>query len=269
MKVVVLGSNGMLGRYVTKYLSPNYNLLALTRNDFNFGHANKNEINDYLTSLNLNYGDTIINCAGIIKPQISVVGEYETILVNSAMPHVIANYCNERNINFVHATTDCIYSGNKGMYTEEDPMDVEDIYGVSKAMGESHKATNLRVSIIGEELNQSRSLVEWIKSSQGKTVNGFIDHNWNGITCLEWVKLIEEMLISGSFWKGTVHAYSPEPVTKAELVQLVSNIYKLDIKVNEVASNKPCDRTLDSAKLQLVKKSLEQQIQEMKEFSLE
>ena len=148
-------------------------------------------------------------------------------------------------------------------------MDVDDIYGVSKALGESSKATNIRVSIIGEEYGQARSLVEWIKSSSNKTVNGFIDHLWNGITCLEWAKLVESMLVSGEFWKGTVHACSPKSVTKAELVQMVSDIYGLNIKVNATYSNKACDRTLSSVKLNLIKKSLSEQIKEMKEFSLE
>jgi dTDP-4-dehydrorhamnose reductase len=148
-------------------------------------------------------------------------------------------------------------------------MDVSDIYGVSKAMGESEKATNIRVSIIGEEYGQARSLVEWIKSSKDKTVNGFIDHLWNGITCLEWAKLVENMIQTSDFWKGTVHAYSPKAVTKAELVQMVSEIYDLNIKVNATHSNKSCDRTLSSVKLNLIKKPLAEQIKEMKEFSLE
>lgn len=269
MKVVVLGSSGMLGRYVTKYLSANYEVVPITRKDFDFAFANKSMVNKFLDSQNFKYGDVLINCIGIIKPQIAVVGEYESIFINSALPHVLADYCDKYKINFIHATTDCIYSGDKGSYTEEDPMDVDDIYGVSKALGESSKATNIRVSIIGEEYGQARSLVEWIKSSKDKTVNGFIDHLWNGITCLEWAKLVESMLVSGEFWKGTVHAYSPKSVTKAELVQMVSDIYDLNIKVNATHSNKACDRTLSSVKLNLIKKSLSEQIKEMKEFSLE
>ena len=269
MKIVVFGATGMLGRYVTKYLSQNYEVIPVTRKDFDFAKANQSMVNKFLDSLNFQFGDVLINCIGIIKPQITVVGEYESIFINSAFPHIVAEYCDKNKINFIHATTDCIYSGDKGMYTEEDPMDVSDIYGVSKAMGESEKATNIRVSIIGEEHGQARSLVEWIKSSKDKTVNGFIDHLWNGITCLEWAKLVENMIQTGDFWKGTVHAYSPKAVTKAELVQMVSDIYDLNIKVNATHSNTSCDRTLSSVKLNLIKKPLSEQIKEMKEFSLE
>jgi dTDP-4-dehydrorhamnose reductase len=269
MKIVVFGATGMLGRYVTKYLSQNYEVIPVTRKDFDFAKANQSMLNKFLDSLNFQFGDVLINCIGIIKPQIAVVGEYESIFINSAFPHVVAEYCDKNKINFIHATTDCIYSGDKGMYTEEDPMDVSDIYGVSKAMGESEKATNIRVSIIGEEYGQARSLVEWIKGSKDKTVNGFIDHLWNGITCLEWAKLVENMIQTDDFWKGTVHAYSPKAVTKAELVQMVSDIYDLNIKVNATHSNKSCDRTLSSVKLNLIKKPLSEQIKEMKEFSLE
>lgn len=270
MKIIVLGSGGMLGRYVTKYLSPNYNVIATTRKDFNFANANKALVNEYLDSFNLAQGDVIINCMGIIKSQISSIGELESILINSAVPHMIADYCESLSVNVVHATTDCIYSGDRGMYTEDDPMDVHDIYGVTKALGESPKATNVRVSIIGEEVGQARSLVEWIKSSSGKTVNGFTDHKWNGVTCLEWAKFVESMIISGEFWKGTVHVYSPQPVTKAELVQMVSDVYDLGLTVNVTTSNKACDRTLDSVKMHnLIKRTLREQVEEMKEFNLE
>jgi dTDP-4-dehydrorhamnose reductase len=151
MKIVVFGATGMLGRYVTKYLSQNYEVIPVTRKDFDFAKANQSMLNKFLDSLNFQFGDVLINCIGIIKPQIAVVGEYESIFINSALPHIVAEYCDKNKINFIHATTDCIYSGDKGMYTEQDPMDVSDIYGVSKAMGESEKATNIRVSIIGEE----------------------------------------------------------------------------------------------------------------------
>jgi dTDP-4-dehydrorhamnose reductase len=104
----------------------------------------------------------------------------------------------------------------------------------------------------------------------GKTVNGFTDHKWNGVTCLEWAKFVESMIISGEFWKGTVHVYSPQPVTKAELVQMVSDVYELGLTVNTTTSNKSCDRTLDSVKMHnLIKRTLREQVEEMKEFSLE
>jgi dTDP-4-dehydrorhamnose reductase len=269
MKLVILGSSGMLGRYVTKYFSKNYDVLPLTRKDIDFGKSSKESIYEYFSSINLQPKDTIINCTGIIKPQISVVGEYESIFVNSALPHVIAKYCHERDLNFIHPTTDCIYSGEKGMYTEEDQTDVSDMYGLSKAMGESELATNIRVSIIGEELGQSRSLVEWVKSSKDKQVKGFTDHKWNGITCLEWAKLVESMLTDFSLWKGTVHAYCPEVVTKAELVKMISDVYDLNLDVVETTSNKACDRTLDSIKMHLIKKPLLEQLIEMRDFSLE
>lgn len=270
MKIIVLGSAGMLGKYVTKYLSPNYNVIPLTRKDFDFSNANKSQVNEFLDTFELTQGDVIINCMGIIKSQIASIGELESIVINSSTPHIIADYCIDRNVNIVHATTDCIYSGDRGMYTENDPMDVHDIYGVTKALGESEKATNVRVSIIGEEVGQARSLVEWIKSNKGKTVNGFSDHKWNGVTCLEWAKFVESMIISGEFWKGTVHVYSPQPVTKAELVQMVSDVYDLGLTVNVTTSNKACDRTLDSVKMHnLIKRALREQVEEMKEFSLE
>jgi dTDP-4-dehydrorhamnose reductase len=97
----------------------------------------------------------------------------------------------------IHPTTDCVYSGLKGSYNEDDKYDVSDVYGMSKAMGEPSNCTVIRTSIIGEELENKKSFLEFVRNSDSE-INGWDDHYWNGITCYQYCKIIDK-----KFW-GTV-----------------------------------------------------------------
>jgi hypothetical protein len=96
----------------------------------------------------------------------------------------------------------CVFNGAEGGYVESSPHTAMDIYGRSKSLGESESATIIRTSIIGEELSNKLSLVEWVKSQAGKSVNGYLNHFWNGITCLQFAKICDYMLKNDLFWKG-------------------------------------------------------------------
>ena len=181
---------------------------------------------------------------------------------------MLADLCQQYNIKLIHPTTDCVYTGEKGNYNENDPYDVGDVYGMSKALGEPKNCTVIRTSIIGEEIGQSRSLIEWIKSNKGGEINGFDDHIWNGVTCLQFAKICQEMINKNIFWEGIKHVHS-NSVNKYELLNIVNDVYELGIKINKVKSAKSIDRSISSIySLPLTIPSLEVQIQEMSEFLL-
>lgn len=140
----------------------------------------------------------------------------------------------------------CVFSGNYGQYTETTPHDCIDVYGKTKSLGEPTNCTVVRSSIIGEEAGQSRSLIEWIKSMKDKSANGYTNHLWNGVTCLQMAKIFENIIANNKYWKGTRHVFSPDSVTKYELVKLVSDVYNLNINVTPVEAGIPCDRTLST-----------------------
>lgn len=268
MKIYILGSNGMLGRYATKYLSKKNDVVQINRDLLDASEQTESSLEFILTKIGVKKDDVIINCVGTIKPRVDQLGDLNAIKVNSVFPRLLANVCEKNGWNMIHPTTDCVYSGTKGKYNESDKYDVDDVYGMSKALGEPNNCTIIRTSIIGEEVNQKRSLVEWVKSQKNNKVNGFLNHYWNGITCLEWSKLVEQILINKDFWKGVKHFMSPTQVTKFEMVKMISDTFNLDIEVNPVDSDYLVDRTLSSNfESNYVIKELKEQIEEMKSFS--
>ena len=142
------------------------------------------------------------------------------------------------------------------------------MYGRTKSLGEPLTCSVFRTSIIGEEKGTKRSLVEWIKSNGGAQVNGFTNHLWNGLTCLQVAKCIEKMINENLFWQGVRHVHSPSPVNKLELVQLVSETYQLNLTVNPKETDQKCDRTLTTLYPIFDIPELKTQVAEMKEFRL-
>ena len=169
----------------------------------------------------------------------------------------------------IHPTTDCVFTGEKGSYIETDKHDISDVYGRTKSLGEPNNCTVVRTSIIGEEVGQGRSLVEWVKSNKNNNVFGFTNHYWNGVTCLEFAKICQKIIITNDYWLGVKHIHS-NTLNKKELVELISNVYNLNISVTPKETPIMCDRSINSIHSTVKKMlipTLEEQIKEMKEFS--
>jgi dTDP-4-dehydrorhamnose reductase len=268
MKIYVLGAKGMLGRYISTYFKTRgFYVVDINRDTLDASNVTQIELRAKLFHLEIKKDDVIINCMGTIKPRIDALGDLNGILVNSVFPRLLANVSEDMGSHLIHPTTDCVYSGLKGSYNENDKYDVSDVYGMSKAMGEPNNCTVVRTSIIGEEVNQGRSLVEWVKSSANKTVNGFTNHFWNGVTCLQFAKICEQIINTNNFWTGIKHIHS-NTLNKQELVQMISDVYNLNITVTPVETSIACDRSMSTIHITgIVVPPLKQQIEEMKEFS--
>lgn len=269
--IIILGSSGMLGKYLFKYFnSKDYSVIGINRDVIDASKMTELRLRAILESdLKISGDDIIINCMGTIKPRVDALGDLNAIQVNSVFPRILANVCKDLGIKLIHPTTDCVYTGSKGSYNENDKYDVSDVYGMSKAMGEPNNCTVIRTSIIGEEVGQGRSLVEWVKSSANKTVNGFTNHYWNGVTCLQFAKICEEIINNNLFWDGIKHIHS-NTLNKLELVQTLSSVYGLNITVNPTETQYMCDRSMSTIHntLDFIKiPTLEEQIKEMKDFS--
>lgn len=263
MRAYVFGHTGMLGRYVYTYLqSQGLDVVGVGRKQTNALYPQEGRIVPLFTK-----GDVVINCVGAI-PQRGAYSKHDFVLINSAFPHFLSEFCIENGLHFIHATTDCVFSGSGHNYDEKSLHTAEDIYGKSKSLGEPAEATIIRTSIIGEELFNKKSLLEWVKSNKGNTVDGYTNHIWNGITCLEFAKICANVISTDNYWKGVKHIHSPGFVNKRELVQLISDIYNLNITVNPVAPGLRNDKTLmsvrDDIKYNLV--SLEYQLTEQMGF---
>ena len=275
MKVFVFGSNGMLGRYLCKYLKDNnfhkLSIVALSRDELDLSDTTESEIEKTLSKYNISDNDIVLNAAGIINVLVDEVGEKVTEHINSLFPNMLANVCQKLNLKMIHITTDCVFSGDVGWYTEKDKHDCYDVYAKTKSEGEPKNCCVIRTSIIGEEVNHKRSLIEWIKSMKGKDASGFTNHTWNGLTCLELSKVIEKIILNNWEWTGVRHIHSPDVVTKRELLSIVNSVYDLNINIVDKETEKNCYRSLSSL-YSLEKydiKTIEEQVKELHTFEKE
>lgn len=245
MKAILFGSKGMLGRYISKFLKEKgYDVINLSREDFNITKATYKNIYSLINKYN--NINVVINCAAVIKPRIKETGEANTLIINSVFPRILADVCESKNINCIHISTDGVFSGTIGSYTEDDSAFVLDFYGQTKLLGEPNNCTVMRVCPIGEEINQTRSLIEWVKSCKNGTANGFTNHIWNGLTGLQVAKVIYTMVSQNIFWKGFRHIYSPQPVSKSELLHIINDIYQLNIDITDMEGPTAVDRSLST-----------------------
>ena len=264
MKIYLFGSNGMLGSYIHNYLNGTHQIIPLTRKELDLSKVDVSKFKNYITNI-VTKDDLIINAAGVIKQR-----DYnllDMILVNSVFPNILAQIKTELKCNVIHITTDCVFNGKFGEYTEDDSHDCLDDYGKSKSLGENVINTNIRTSIIGEEKYNKKSLLEWVISNKGKTINGYENHLWNGVTCLELSKQIKQIIINKKYWAGTRHIFSPNTVSKFELTNIINEIYNLNITVNKFNTNNKCYRNLKTIYNNPVLLNLYDQIKEMKEFN--
>ena len=270
-KIFILGCDGMLGRYMYKYLFNIYEVYPINRSNYDVLNDNFNNLKKILIPNSI-----LINCIGII-PQSNEKNDSLYLKINCIFPNMLSVLCNELNIKFIHITTDCVFSGKKGNYTENDVHDETNIYGLSKSLGEPNNCTVIRTSIIGEELKSKKSLLEWVISNDNKDskkvteINGYTDHYWNGVTCLQLSKIIKYIIDNNLYWNGIKHFFSPSSVSKYELIKLIILIYNLNIKVNK-CTNTYTNKTLNTINthelLNYKIPELKEQINELKHFNI-
>ena len=263
--ILIFGANGMLGRYMASYfdLIPEFKVIRIMRNQIDAQYVTNEKLKAFLDNYKNAY---VINCIGKI-PQRGNEDIRSYIQINSIFPYILSNCCTITQNKLIHITTDCVYTGKKGRYTEIDEHDEKNIYGLSKSLGEPNDVCIIRTSIIGEEIENKKSLLEWVKNNQNKHIDGFVNHYWNGVTCLQLCKIVHKMIIDNIFWKGVRHIYSPNTLSKYDMVKCISNIYQLNILINPKETIK-IDKSLSSINDIIFEiPSIENQIIQLKEFS--
>lgn len=252
MKIVILGSTGMLGNAVGKYFVSEYgeDSVYLSYRNKDVAYGNSFEFDAVKSVKNGEFDipecDYLINAVGVIKPFMSQ-SPSEAIMINSVFPHALSKWCNASGVKMIHITTDCVFSGAKGNYSENDLHDALDNYGKSKSIGEPTDCMVIRTSIIGEEIHKKASLVEWIKAQAGKTAKGFTNHLWNGVTTSQYANVCDQIIKKGLYAPSLYHVFS-NIVTKEELLRMVNEKFNLGISIEPVAANESVDRTLTTVK---------------------
>lgn len=203
-------------------------------------------------ALNVSQPEVIINCIGVIKQLPTARDPIVSLTVNSLFPHRLANLCQTTAVRLIHISTDCIFSGRKGMYTEDDISDAEDLYGRTKFLGEvsGRSCLTLRSSILGRELNTSNGLVEWFLSNRGSKVFGYTKAIYSGFTTLAFAKVIADVIERQPQLSG-VYNVSSEPISKYEILCLLREAYNLEIEI-EPDEEVQINRSLDSSRFRAV-----------------
>ena len=258
-KILILGSTGMLGYAIKKYMAEkDYEIFFTTRNKKDLKNRNEIEFDFEKNSLkNLLYDlpqiDYVINCIGAIPQKYDVdseVGIRNMIELNSALPAALETESKLNGFKVIQIGTDCVFSGDKGSYVENSLQDSSDIYGLSKILGEilSPSAMSLRCSIIGDYDESNASLHNWLLSQTSDSlVKGFTNHYWNGITTHAFARLIHGIITGGLFRSGTQHIIPAEEISKFELLKIIarSNL-RNDLVIEPYDHPLPINRTLSS-----------------------
>ena len=196
--------------------------------------------------------DVIVNCVGVVKQLPAAADPYLAVGINSLLPHRLARWCGDAGARLVHVSTDCVFDGARGGYRESDPPDAADLYGRSKALGETTPrqtaAVTLRTSFVGRELGRpTHGLLEWLLGQDGRAVDGFAGVVYSGLTSLELAGVIRRVVRRHQALAGVYQVGGPA-ITKYDLLRLMVEVYGLEIEVRR-ASEPVIDRSLVSDRL--------------------
>jgi len=242
-KTAILGIDGMLGSAVYQVLNKEkINVIGFNRKNIDAQLIDINDLKAYLTGF-----DYLINCIGIIKPYIHDDNPDEVkraIEVNALFPYKLSQ-CGGK---VIQIATDCVYDGVKGNYLETDKHNALDVYGKSKSLGEVHAENfmNLRCSIIGPEKKNNLSLLEWFrKQPKNANINGFLNHQWNGISTFAFGKICSGIIKNNFWFNGLQHIVPTDTLNKSDMLKVFSKVFSRDdITIKEINAQESVDRTI-------------------------
>ncbi|MBF6606033.1 MAG: sugar nucleotide-binding protein [Chloroflexi bacterium] len=234
--VFVVGHRGMLGTAVRRYLDELGHRVLTTDLRFTGGATDP-----LIEQVERSDAEVIVNCAGVLSSNAAT--EAEMLVSNALLPLQLGARLGEGRL-FIHASTDGVFSGERGRYSVDDRPDATDTYGLSKHLGElvihlAHTVV-IRTSIVGA----GGGLLRWLLE-QRSDVPGYTDHFWNGVTTVEWARVCAEMIERRrSQAPGIVHLTSRQPISKFELLDAAARIFGSPVRVLPVTSGRPVNRVL-------------------------
>lgn len=262
MRILILGGAGMLGHQLWRRLHVQHEVWVTLRKPLahyagsglfepsrTLPGVDVTDAESLLGALRTARPEAVVNCVGIIKQLKAATDPLLSLAVNSMLPHQLAKMCGAAGARMLHISTDCVFSGRKGNYTEADVSDAEDLYGRTKFLGEVQEThcLTLRTSIIGRELETRSGLIEWFLSQRGKRLLGFRRAIYTGFTTHELARVIERVLLQHPGLAGLWHV-SSDPINKYDLLTMAKPAFGW---VGEIEPDDTfvCDRSLNSGRL--------------------
>lgn len=249
-RIIVLGGDGMLGHKMFQFLGSRFpdtfcTIRGFINDDFHkkidlfqrgnvFESVNAIEFSKLQNLLTQLQPEVVVNCIGVIKQRFEAEANPAIlgITLNALLPRKLAQICKEWGGRLIHFSTDCVFSGKRGHYTEEDLSDAEDLYGKTKFLGEvtTENAITLRTSIIGRELGNCQSLLEWFLSQNHKSICGFKRAFYSGITTNHLAEVVAHLIENHPKLSG-IYQVTGQTISKYELLCLLRDAYGLDIEI--------------------------------------
>jgi dTDP-4-dehydrorhamnose reductase len=261
MRILILGGDGMLGHQLLRHFEQGYETRVTLRGDFSsytrhsLFHAGNSYVDvdvrsmDRLIEVLSDFRpQAVVNAVGIVKHRAEAKEAIPSLEINALVPHRLVLACRMIDARLVHMSTDCVFSGNRGVYSEDDISDATDLYGRSKYLGEvsDEGCITLRTSIIGLELARKASLIEWYLAQRG-TIRGFNRAIFTGFSTAEMARVIERVLTQYPDLSG-VWQVASKPISKyALLARLTQKLGRKDLSI-ECDETFVCDRSLDGSR---------------------
>ncbi len=260
MRILILGASGMLGHtlYENFVNNSSFDVYGSLRNEkllplFNqklkqnlISNIDASNFEELIKLIDKLKPEVIINCIGVIKQKSAKNSLIQMNLINKELPKFLGNLSKTKKFRLIHISTDCVFSGESGNYSEDNIADAIDNYGKSKLAGEIINLENvltLRTSIVGHELNSCYSLIDWFLS-QRNTVEGYTNAIFSGLTTIKFYEILFKYVIKNPDIYGLYHV-GGFTIDKYSLLSIVSKIYKKSIKI--IPSDKiKIDRSLNS-----------------------
>jgi dTDP-4-dehydrorhamnose reductase len=257
-RVLILGGTGMLGHKLCQTLGSQFDVFATFRSAAPslpavFARVTPLENVDVTRAAQVRsiisdtHPDVVVNAVGIIKQVAEAKDPIPSIAVNSLLPHQLAALAAANGAKLIHVSTDCVFSGSRGAYRENDVPDPVDLYGRSKLLGEvDSPCLTLRTSIIGRELRTRVGLLEWFLAQAGRSVRGFNGAIYSGLTTAALADVFSNLIHRDVPLSGLWHV-SSEPITKYQLLVMINEAFDANIRI-EQDEEFQCDRSLESAR---------------------
>jgi dTDP-4-dehydrorhamnose reductase len=262
MRVLILGADGMLGHQLCRLLNSRMDVFGTVRLDTKhyaslnilpeeqlIGNIEIDPLTGLKNNLDLVKPEAVVNGVGIVKQRDEAKKAAPSIQVNALFPHQLADLCAERGIRVIQVSTDCVFSGNRGNYSEIDIPDPVDLYGRTKLLGELNRpgCLTLRTSIIGWQLNTFSSLLSWFALQREKNIKGYHKAIYSGFSTTVIAQLIGDILLTRPDLSG-IYQVASEPISKFDLlVQLRDRLAWKDIAIDP-DDQFYCDRSLSGAR---------------------
>ncbi|HTU99452.1 MAG TPA: SDR family oxidoreductase [Luteitalea sp.] len=258
-RLLILGGTGMLGHqlwaqarerdaFVTVRGSVPPGPADLFRDDRVIEGVDAYDVASAETALDRVSPKVVVNCIGLVKQLPEGKLPVPTLMINALFPQRLAELCRARHIRLIHVSTDCVFSGNAGPYTEQSSPDADDFYGRTKLLGEvaAPGCLTLRTSIIGRELRSAHALVDWFLLQAGRQVQGYRHALFTGLTTVELSRAILRVVDDFPALEG-LYQVASDPVSKFDLLHLLARHYGTSVTI-EPADEPRIDRRLDGTR---------------------